>query len=202
MSDRSSQELDLFDLPLTDPAHSRSVAPTPKVSKPQEESSDRDDFSLFADLEPEPADEPSDYEDSVVDTGPTTDQGVTGARIFSGLIDSAVIGGMMLIIFGASAAIGTAPRLDAAPGYLAFLLVFSFLYWVVPLSFWGQTPGMAWTALASRNHDGCPLSFRQAVVRWAAVLVTVLTMGIPLLLLVTGRSLSDRLSGTPVIRRG
>lgn len=200
MSDRAPQELDLFDLPLTDPAQSRTPVPTPPP-EPQEEYRDPDDFALFADLETDSIAESPTGEESERSEKPAAVQGVTGNRILSGLIDSAVIGGMLLTVFGASAAIGTAPRIEAAPGYLAFLFVFSFLYWVVPLSFWGQTPGMAWTAVASRNQDGCPLSFRQAVARWAAVLLTVLTLGLPLLLLLTGRSLGDRLSHAPVIRR-
>jgi len=86
------------------------------------------------------------------------------------------------------------PRLEHWPSYLAFMAAFSFLYTVVSLSFWGQTAGMAWFGLAARESPQFPLSFAQAAVRWLGGLVTVALAGLPLLLALSGSSLTDRMS--------
>lgn len=78
-------------------------------------------------------------------------------------------------------------------------LIFSFLYWVIPLAFWGQTPGMAWLGLMSHSTDDEPLTFGQAIWRWIGALLTVAFAGLPLLLALGGRSLSDRLSSSKTI---
>jgi uncharacterized RDD family membrane protein YckC len=65
------------------------------------------------------------------------------------------------------------------PPLALFLLSFSFLYTLLPLAFWGQTLGMAWADIHSRNRDGEPLTFDQTARRWAG-----------------RRSLSDLISGS------
>jgi uncharacterized RDD family membrane protein YckC len=75
-----------------------------------------------------------------------------------------------------------------------FVLSFSFVYFVVPLAFWGGTPGMIWSGLVARHAVSEPLSFGQAVLRWLGAWLTWSLAGLPGLLALTGRSLTDRLS--------
>jgi uncharacterized RDD family membrane protein YckC len=82
------------------------------------------------------------------------------------------------------------------PPLLLLVLAFSFVYSVVPLAFWGQTPGMAWRGLHARGPGGEPLSFEQTARRWVGALLTAALAGIPLLLTRSGASVSDRLSGS------
>ena len=102
---------------------------------------------------------------------------------------------------GAVAAVGATllgARLSVAslPALFVFLLSFSFLYCVVSLAFWGQTPGMAWCGLIARSEETEPLSFGQTAMRWLGHWLTWLLLGLPGLLALTGRSLADRLSGS------
>lgn len=108
------------------------------------------------------------------------------------LIHAAVAVGIVL----GSRAMGVKPTLDEWPAVLVFLLAFSFLYAVVPLAFWGHTLGMAWAGISSRNRDGEPLTFDQTTRRWAGGILTLATLGLPLLLARRGRTLSDLLSGS------
>ena len=93
-------------------------------------------------------------------------------------------------------------KLRMRPGWVAhaalllFLLAWSFLYFVVSLAFWGQTPGMAWAGLIARSGASEPLSFGQTAQRWAATWLTWALVGLPGLLALSGRSLADRLSGS------
>jgi len=106
-----------------------------------------------------------------------------------------------LVAAGVLAALG-AQRLDAPLGreqlapLAMFVLSFSFLYFVVPLAFWGGTPGMIWSGLAARTQVSEPLSFGQTVMRWIGTWMTWALLGLPGLLALTGRSLADRLSGS------
>ncbi len=116
-------------------------------------------------------------------------------RFLAGLIDLVLIG----LAVGAAAlgALLLGARLtekDAIP--LALLgLILSFLYWVIPLAFWGQTPGMSRRGLISVCKDRQPLTFGQTVRRWFGALLTLALGGLPILLcLGRGGSLSDRLS--------
>ncbi len=102
---------------------------------------------------------------------------------------------------GAVAAVGATllgARLDVGslPALLVFLLSFSFLYCVVSLAFWGQTPGMAWSGLVARSEETEPLSFGQTALRWLGHWLTWALLGLPGLLALSGRSLADRLSGS------
>jgi uncharacterized RDD family membrane protein YckC len=81
------------------------------------------------------------------------------------------------------------------PPLVVFLLSFSFLYTVLPLAFWGQSLGMAWSGITSRNRDGEPLTFDQTARRWLGGLLTAATLGLPALIS-SRRSLSDLLSGS------
>ncbi len=87
------------------------------------------------------------------------------------------------------------------PALAVVLGVFSFLYHIVPLAFWGRTPGMALNGLVARTREGGPLTFGQTGARWLGALVTVALAGLPLLLALAGGSLTDRLSGSVTLER-
>jgi len=107
----------------------------------------------------------------------------------------------ILLSVGAAAAVGATLLgatlgLDSLPALVVFLLSFSFLYSVVSLAFWGQTPGMAWCGLVARSEVTEPLSFGQTALRWLGQWLTWILLGLPGLLALSGRSLADRLSGS------
>jgi uncharacterized RDD family membrane protein YckC len=105
----------------------------------------------------------------------------------------------ILACAGAVAAVGaTLLGAELSVGSIPALLVFllSFLYCVVSLAFWGQTPGMAWCGLVARTEETEPLSFGQTALRWLGHWLTWALLGIPGLLALSGRSLADRLSGS------
>ncbi len=119
------------------------------------------------------------------------------SRLLGGLADLAVHAAVLGILLIGNYLLGVSPDLQHQwPPLLLFLLVFSFFYTVVPLAFWGQTPGMASLGLSARSLGGENLSFVQTTVRWLVALVTLALAGLPLLLALRGRSLGDRLSGS------
>lgn len=122
-------------------------------------------------------------------------------RVGAGLVDCVVLlGAAVIVALGALLAGADLEAARWAPLAL-FLIAFSFVYTVVPLAFWGQTPGMALLAIVARRPGQAPLSFRQAALRWLAGWLTVLLAGLPVLLALTGASLADRLSGSATLRR-
>ncbi|MDX1503477.1 MAG: RDD family protein [Thermoanaerobaculia bacterium] len=118
------------------------------------------------------------------------------ARLAAGLVDLGVVAVVLGVIVGGTALMGVPPSAGWWPALALVALVFSFLYFTVPLAFWGQTPGMARRDLVARNESGGPLTFGQTFLRWLAALVTFALAGLPAALLLTGRSLADRLSGS------
>jgi hypothetical protein len=124
-----------------------------------------------------------------------------GLRLKAGLIDLALVGCAIAFAAGGAWIAGVAPTLPAVPGLVVFAVSFSFLYTIVPLVFWSQTPGMAFTELAARGGSDVPLSIQQAIRRWLGAVLTILLCGLPAFLTLTGRSVADRLSKTDVIRR-
>lgn len=102
----------------------------------------------------------------------------------------ATLGAMVLAV----QLMGVPVTLADLPAFALLGLVFSLLYTVVPLAFWGQTPGMAWVGHLARGYGGEPLSFGQTFLRWLGALITVALVGLPVLLAFSGRSLCDRLS--------
>ncbi len=116
-------------------------------------------------------------------------------RLLAGLADLAIHAALAIaLLFGARLLGAPAGLEDWAP-ILLFLAVFSFLYSVLPLAFWGQTPGMAWAGVVSRDTEGEGLTLGQTVRRWLGGLATVALFGLPLLLaLRDGRTLADRVS--------
>jgi uncharacterized RDD family membrane protein YckC len=139
--------------------------------------------------DPEPAEEPE-------PTRPPSEFADRGPRFAAGGADLLVHAAILVLALLGVRGMGVRPALEAWPAFALFLLSFSFLYTVLPLAFWGHTLGMAWKGITSRNRDGEPLTFDQTVRRWLGGIVTVATLGLPLLVTGDRRSLTDVLSGS------
>lgn len=127
------------------------------------------------------------------------ERALLGDRFLGGLADLAMQLLMLGLSIAASHGLGVVvTRADWMP-FAVLALSFSFLYWTVPLAFWGQTPGMAWVGHTARTPSGQPLSFGQTLLRWLGAILTLALVGLPLLLALTGRSLSDRLSDSKTL---
>lgn len=121
-------------------------------------------------------------------------------RLRAGLADLTIH--VLMLAVAAIAALRLGVDLDAShwPPFAGLALIFSFLYWMVPVAFWGQTPGMAWVGHAARSLDDEPLTFRQTFLRWLGALLTAALAGLPQLLsLKGGASLSDRMSASKTV---
>ncbi len=117
-------------------------------------------------------------------------------RLLAGAADLLVHAAVAVAAIAGSRLLGAMPKPSDWPALALFLLVFSFLYTVLPLAFWGQTLGMAWANLAARGRDGEALTFDQTARRWLGALLTAATAGLPLLATNRRRSISDRVSGS------
>ena len=117
-------------------------------------------------------------------------------RFVAGLLDLSVSVTVTISLVLGVLLMGIQPRVADWPALAMFLVVFSFLYTVIPLAFWGQTPGMASAGLFVRSLDGQHLNLLQTLLRWVGTLLTCLGLGLPTLLAVSGGSLGDRLSKT------
>ena len=119
--------------------------------------------------------------------------GVT-TRLLAGCADAVlhlgVLGGAYLGVI----ALDVEPGPQDWPAFATLLVAFSFLTSVVSLAFWGQTAGMAWRRLQTRDRLQRPLTFRQAALRWAGGMLTFATAGLPLLFTLGGASLADWMS--------
>jgi uncharacterized RDD family membrane protein YckC len=197
LSDRregETGELELFDLPLAAPTanvESPAAPPTPALERPEH-------FEVQA--EAPVSQQTIDLEGVQSALAAPPPIATFTQRILSGGADVLIHAGAL-----ATAALGLRmmaiePRLGQWPALLIFLLAFSFLYTVVSLSFWGQTAGMAWFGLAARESPVFPISFSQALRRWLGGWITVALLGLPLVLLVWGSSLSDRMSHSRTYR--
>jgi uncharacterized RDD family membrane protein YckC len=119
-----------------------------------------------------------------------------GRRAAAGLADLVVHAAVAVLALLGCRGLGVQTDLRQAPAFGTLLLSFSFLYTVLPLAFWGHTPGMAWAAITSHNRDGEPLTFDQTVRRWLGGLLTFALVGLPLLIAPGGRTLTDWISGS------
>jgi len=117
-------------------------------------------------------------------------------RLLAGLFDLGLLLLVGLFCIASMGLLGVDARSISWPPFGLFLLSFSFLYHVIPLSFWGRTPGMAFAGLTARNADDLPLSIGQTGLRWIGTLLTLVLIGLPALLVFTGTSLTDRISGS------
>lgn len=122
----------------------------------------------------------------------------SGKRLAAGLADLVVHAAIGVLALLGCRGLGVRPELSEVPAFAAFLLSFSFLYTVLPLAFWGHTPGMAWAGITSHNtpRNGEPLTFDQTVRRWLGAILTSALAGLPLLLAFGGRTLTDWVSGS------
>lgn len=121
-------------------------------------------------------------------------------RYAAGVIDLSILALTLGALLGGVVLMGLPLRPAQAPAYGLVLALFSFLYHVLALAFWGQTPGMAHERLRARSRDGHPLTFGQAALRWLGAAATVLLLGLPTLLaLLGGGSLADRVSGSEIV---
>jgi uncharacterized RDD family membrane protein YckC len=179
----------LFDLPLGGPE--REPEPAPRRSPERAAPPARRPVPV-----PAPHLEDDEEEASVAPTGPAGEFAARSKRFAAGLADLLLHAAILVgVLLGARwMGVKVDPVRDWPPLAL-FLLSFSFLYTLLPLAFWGQTLGMAWADIHSRNRDGEPLTFDQTARRWAGGLVTTALLGLPVL--VSGRrSLSDLISGS------
>lgn len=182
----------LFDLPL-EPQRGRSAAPTPPAERKRPRQPEP---------APEPAlsfDEPDEPPPSPAARSTASGRAGLGSRISAAGADLLVHASVAVGVLVGCRLMGVRPVLSDWPAVALFLLSFSFLYTVVPLAFWGHTPGMAWAGLDARSRDGEPLAFDQTARRWIGGILTLLLLGLPLLLAFGGRSLSDLLSGSETL---
>ena len=119
--------------------------------------------------------------------------GVT-SRFLAGCADAVLHLGVLGAAYLGVLALDVAPGPSDWPAFALLLVAFSFVSSVVSLAFWGQTAGMAWRRLQTRDRLQRPLTFRQAALRWAGGVVTFATAGLPLLFALGGASLADWLS--------
>lgn len=126
-------------------------------------------------------------------------QAGVGPRLTAGIIDVLVHVAVAGALAGGSALLGAPIGMGQAVPLALVILLFSFLYHVVPLAFWGHTPGMTAAGMRARTLDDRPLSLPQATRRWLALLLTMATAGVGVLLAFGGRSLADRLSGSQTL---
>lgn len=123
-------------------------------------------------------------------------------RLAAAGLDGVALGSIAALALIGATLLDVRPGAAMLPGLALLLLVFSFAYAVVPLAFWGATPGMAAAHLVARDRDGGPLTFGQTALRWLAGVLTLLLAGLPLLLALMGRrSFADRLSRSVTWRR-
>ncbi len=125
-----------------------------------------------------------------------------GDRILGGLADLAVQVLVLGMAIGAAHGMGVTVTVADWWPFAMLMLAFSFLYWTVPLAFWGQTPGMAWVGHTARAESHQPLTFGQTFLRWLGALLTLFFLGLPILAAWTGRSLSDIISKSRTLSSG
>jgi uncharacterized RDD family membrane protein YckC len=204
----------LFDLPLE-------AEPAAEADRVIEPATASDPFTAAIALSPEGAQEELFHEElapdaagapmaeELVDPEPRTTEEMpteevparVPARLISGAADLVVHSGVLAGVSLGLYAMAIEPQPWQWPGLLVLLLAFSFVYTVVSLSFWGQTAGMAWCELTSRDRLERPLSFRQATLRWAGSLLTVALAGLPAILSFRGTSLTDLISGSITLQQ-
>ena len=175
--------------------------PTPDglLNLPLSDASDRPAPLEVQDLLPFDAADSEELVDDQVSVPDGSDERVDfPSRFKAGLLDLGAVAGTILLAAVGSWILGAELGLDSVAAFLLFATAFSFLYTIVPLTFWGRTPGMAAFGLVARTRSQIPLTIQQSIRRWVGAVLTVLLLGLPLLLALTGRSLADRLSASRV----
>lgn len=141
-----------------------------------------------------PIEPPHDQQEPVADASPRP--APIGRRFAAAALDALVLAAVLVTLVAGGTLLGAPVSWTALPYYLPTWGLFSLLYHVVPLLFWGRTPGMAYVGVVARTLSGRSLSVGQATRRWAASMVTLGLLGLPGLLALSGRSLADRTSRT------
>lgn len=204
-SEPELEELPLFDFPLREKATSprprrpaTEAAAAPTVATPSASAAASAAASYVAG--PGAAQLELDEADPAAETQATV-AATIGDRFFAGLADLLIHLATLGLTALAVLAIGHTLAWRDLPPFAFFGVLFSFLYCVFSLAFWGQTPGMAWAGHLARSVTGEPLTFGQTALRWLGGLLTLILAGLPLLLaLVGGRSLSDRISDSKTLQ--
>lgn len=122
-----------------------------------------------------------------------------GSRWRAGGLDLLLHAVLALVLAVGSSLLGAPLEGFEILGLVVFVAVFSFLYTVIPLAFWGRTLGMSQAGLVASGGDPerSALTFGQTALRWLGGVLTLTLLGLPTLLaLLGGRSLTDRLSGS------
>jgi hypothetical protein len=104
-------------------------------------------------------------------------------------------------LLAATAGSGQALRLQGLAWTAVFALYLSFFSTVVPLILFGKTVGMALTGLTARGRKGLPLTAAESARRWLGTVLTLASLGVPLLVTRRDReapSPGDRMSGRPL----
>jgi uncharacterized RDD family membrane protein YckC len=206
--DGEDQEPSLFDLPLDLPDRGRqdeedeAEPPRPRPTRAAQPPAER-----AAPRRPQPAPVPAPppvtaAKDAGAKAASLAGRAGIGGRFAAGLADLLVHGAVAALALAGARFLGAEPTLAEWPALALFLVSFSFLYTILPLAFWGQTLGMTWAGLLSRNRDGEPLTFDQTARRWLGGILTTATLGLPLLVAGRGRTLTDLLSGSDTYRVG
>ena len=189
----------LFDLPLSGPEQEPEPPPLRKKQKPEQTTREARlpelPLTTRSGPVPVPNPEPADETDEP-DGAPANEFAARGPRLGAGLADLLVHAAVLVGALLGTRWMGVKPDLIRDwPALAVFLASFSFLYTVLPLAFWGQTLGMAWTGISSRNRDGEPLTFDQTARRWLGGVLTTATLGLASLVS-SRRSLTDLVSGS------
>jgi uncharacterized RDD family membrane protein YckC len=181
----------LFDLPL-EVERGRSAPPERKRARTPREDPPPQDVAG-------PVGAPRPYKTSDRSAQDEPSRAGLGSRLAAGAADLLVHAAVTVGVLVGCRMLGVMPALNDWPAVAVFVLSFSFLYTVVPLAFWGHTPGMAWAGLDARSRDGQALAFDQTARRWIGGILTILLLGLPILLALGGRSLSDLVSGSETL---
>jgi uncharacterized RDD family membrane protein YckC len=197
----------LFDLPLEPPppVEPTKAATAARVRTGQREGAGRR-LPLFdapgpersaRDRAPQRAGPARIEDDEARDPAPR-DEAPLARRLIAGLADLAILFAWTALVGGAAAALTRSAPAGALVPVACLGLLFSFVYTVLPLALWRRTAGMALAGLTVSTERRGAISLAQGAGRWVGGLVTMAGGGLPAALLVTGRSLGDRLSGSRV----
>ncbi|MDH3743883.1 MAG: RDD family protein [Acidobacteriota bacterium] len=185
----------LFDLPLKIPAAHQDGAETAEVTRPGIEFAEAQTPLVFESPDPHETKETA----APAFTTGSPGEPPLGARFSAAILDLGTLVAGLAVAVGGASVLGIRPTLALWPPLVLFLLSFSFLYTVMPLAFWGKTPGMAYARIVCRGNDGLPLTIPQTVLRWAGLVIVYAGAGLPALLALSGVSLSDLLSRSRVL---
>jgi RDD family protein len=129
------------------------------------------------------------------------------ARATAGAADAAaVLCTTAAALLFASRVTGQAVGWNAIGWAAAFALYLSLFVTVVPLFFFGKTPGMSLAGLCAQpSPSGRRLTAGEAALRWLGTLLTGVSFGLAVLwsaVRADGQTVADRLSGRPLVEDG